>query len=325
MCSVFSPLRTTSAGRALPRKYAIASGSLALPVLLAAALVGMWSAACPGQEGTQTDSGTIAVADLVRILMHEDPEVMFEGVVSASGTIPIPYLGEFHLAGLTSAQAKKGLEQALCKDLYQAATMSVTLVRRAPGKVYVYGAVKKPGVVPLPENGRLSVLQLISEVENVTNWASPEDAYILRGGADKTAQKKIPVNLAKIFAAATPDTDMQLEPEDVLFVPGLNGDIKGIMTTDNCEIIVVGEVQSPGIITFAPGEQRTLMRAVFKAGGFSKFAKDKAVRLIRYGKNNSRTEEKVDAAVVMEDGFLDKDIELLPGDMVIVPQKMINF
>jgi len=118
---------------------------------------------------------------------------------------------------------------------------------------------------------------------------------------------------------------MQMEPEDVLFVPGLSGDTKGIMTTDQCEIIVVGEVRASGIITFAPGEQRTLMRAIFKAGGFSKFANDKAVRLIRYGKDNKRTEQKVNAAVVMDDGFLEKDIELRPGDMVIVPQKMINF
>jgi len=310
----------------VPRTHGgMATGRLTLQVFLAVAVLGIWPAACQSQTKKQPDTETIAVADLVRILMQEDPEVRFEGAVSASGTIPIPYLGEFQVAGLTSAQAKKELQKALCQDLYQAATISVTLVRRAPGKVYVYGAVRKPGVVPLPENGRLSILQLISEVESLTNWASPEDAYILRHGTGEGAEQKIPVDLAKLFAAATPETDMQLEPEDVLFVPGLDGDAKGMMTMDECEIIVVGEVESPGIVRFAPGERRSLMRVIFKAGGFSKFAKDKAVRLIRYGKNNKREELKVDAAAIIDDGFLEKDIELMPGDMIIVPQKMINF
>jgi hypothetical protein len=34
--------------------------------------------------------------------------------------------------------------------------------------------------------------------------------------------------------------------------------------------------------------------------------------------------ELVDLEVVIEEGFLDKDRLLLPGDMVIVPQKFIN-
>ena len=309
--------------------YGVVSKHLALPILLVVAVVGMWPSACPGQLGNQPDGrAAIGVADSVRILMLEDPEVTFEGEVSASGSIPIPYLGEFQVAGLTPQQAGEDLGKALCKDLYQTATLSVILVRKAPqapGKVYVYGAVKKPGVVSLPENGRLSVLQLISEVQSLTNWASPEDAYILRSGTGETKEEKISVDLAKIFHAATPESNIQLQPEDVLFVPGMNGNTQGIMTADECEIVVVGEVVSPGIITFAPGEQRTLMRAIFKAGGFSKFAKDKAVRLIRYGKHSKRTEQKVNAAEIIDDGFLDKDIELKPGDMLIVPQKMINF
>ena len=82
---------------------------------------------------------------------------------------------------------------------------------------------------------------------------------------------------------------------------------------------------NPSIIQFAPGEQRTLMRAIFKAGGFNKFAKSKEVRLIRYEKNKERIDKIYNVSKIIEEGYLNEDVELKPGDMVIVPQKMINF
>jgi protein involved in polysaccharide export with SLBB domain len=83
-------------------------------------------------------------------------------------------------------------------------------------------------------------------------------------------------------------------------------------------------VNTPGIVSFAPGEQRTAMRAIFKAGGFSKFAKKKTVRIIHYGKNKERTEKKLNAAKIMDEGILDEDVDLTPGDMIIVPQSTIT-
>lgn len=288
----------------------------------------------------------LGVGDLVRIIMQEDPKVRFDGAISASGTVPIPFFGEFRIAGLDSDAATAGLEAALTEALYQKATVSVSLVEKAPGNVYVYGAVKTPGTVNMPRIGEVSVLQLISAVGGLTSWASPEDAFLLRRDHETGQPQKIPVNLAEIFAAHTLRLDPEADPEDVLdrildtsqrgtgvvvraddvlCIPGVSGDIQQVMTTDVAEVVIVGEINSPGIITFAPGEPRTVMRAVFKAGGFSKFARSKAVRLIRYGKNAVRSEQTVDVAVIMDEGYLDQDVELLPGDMLIVPQRMINF
>jgi polysaccharide export outer membrane protein len=276
--------------------------------------------------GPAVGDDTFAAGDLVRVTMREDPEVRYEGEVSAAGSVPVPYLGEFRLAGLGQEAAAQQLSAALTKDLYQSATVTVALVRKAPGKVYVYGAVRKPGVIPIPETGGLTILQLVSQVDGVTNWAAPEDAYVLRRVASAAeAPQRLPVNLRRIFANPTPETNLRLEPNDALFVPGISGSEEQILTSDAAEVIVVGEVNRPGMVSFAPGEQRTFMRAIFKAGGFSKFAKNRAVRLIRYGKGSERTEKTVDGAAIIDEGFLDQDLELLPGDMLIVPQKMINF
>jgi hypothetical protein len=173
--------------------------------------------------------------------------------------------------------------------------------------------------------GDLTVMQVLSYVDGLTSWAAPEDAYILRRAKPGQPPQRLPLNLTEIFANYTPlsDSDVPLQSDDVLCIPGLDGKLN--FSADTCEIIMVGEINAPGMIYFAPGEQRTLMRAIFKAGGLSRFAKSRAVRLIRYGKNRERTEQTIDAARIIDEGYLDEDVELRPGDMLIVPAKMINF
>lgn len=281
-----------------------------------------------GPQATADDpqaSTFLGPADLLRLAMEEDGTVAFDGPVSATGTIPVPYLGEVAVAGLTPAAAAKRISAALCKDLYQKATITMVLVNKAPGRIYVYGAVRKPGAVAMPQVGDLTISQVISYVDGLTSWAAPEDAYVMRRAKPGEEPQQLKINLNQVFAQTQPlgGADIVLQPDDVVCVPGVNNTLQ--FTADTCEVIVVGEVNVPGIVRFAPGEQRTLMRAIFKAGGFSKFAKSKAVRLIRYGKNRERTEKTLDAARIIDEGFLDDDIELTPGDMLIVPQKAINF
>jgi protein involved in polysaccharide export with SLBB domain len=241
------------------------------------------------------------------------------------GTVPLPLLREFRLAGLTREAAEATLSQLLCKDLYQAATLSITLIRKAPGKVYVYGAIKQPGVLELPSGGELTVMQLVSEMGGLTSWAAPQKAYIMRQKAGASSAEKIPVDLTAMFSDAAVTARVPLLSGDVFFVPGQDGSSSQVMSNDDCQVVIVGEVGAPGIIRFSPGEQRTIMRAIFKAAGFTKFAKSKAVRLIRYGSEGSRKEQIVNVSEIVDDGFLDKDVDVLPGDMIIVPQKMLNF
>lgn len=263
--------------------------------------------------------------DSVRVSMTEDPEITFDGPVSTTGTIPLPFLREFRIAGLTREAAEAALSAALCKELYQKATVSVALTRKAPGKVYVYGAIKAPGTVALPAQGEMSIMQLVSEMGGLTSWAAPAKAYIMRQTDGAAAVERIPVDLMAVFSDAALTTRVPMRSGDILFVPGQDGAAQQVMTSDECQVVIVGEVNAPGIVRFAMGEQRTLLRAIFKASGFSKFAKTKAVRLIRYGAEGSRKEETVDVSVIVDDGFLDKDVSLVPGDMIIVPQKLVNF
>ena len=87
---------------------------------------------------------------------------------------------------------------------------------------------------------------------------------------------------------------------------------------------MTGQVKAAGIVKFAPGEAKTVLRAIFKAGGFDQFAKKSKVLLIRQ-ENGKRKRITVDVELIMEKGEMDKDVTIKHGDMIIVDEKWINF
>ena len=273
-----------------------------------------------------TDDRVISSGDVVRMMMIEDPDVHYEGPVTGSGTINVPYLGDFRIVGMTEKEAGENLAKALMKNLYQKATVSVVLVQRGPANVYVYGAVGAPGAYPIPQFGQFTILRLMLICGGLTGWADPQNTFILRYSSKTSNVERLTVNLKEIFAEAIPYSkrDLALRDGDIVCVPGLNGELFQFMTMEDREIIVIGEVNSPGPVTFSAGEPRTVMRALFKVGGFSQFAKKDKVRIFRYEDNGERTERIVNAEEIMDEGLLHKDVELKPGDVLIVPQKRIN-
>ena len=283
------------------------------------------AAASMPSEATDDSGGFLSPGDLVRIRMEEDSGIFYEGLISAAGTVSIPFLGECSIARKSSTEAAAAISAALTQSMYQKATVAVTLVSKGQGRVFVYGAVRKPGAIVMPPIGDLTIIQALSYVDGLTSWATPEDAYVLRRLKPGQKPQKIPLNLSHIFAAAIPmgENDVILRNDDVVCVPGANGAL--YFSSDACEIMITGEINNPGIVSFSPGEQRTVMRAIFKASGFSKFAKKDKVRIIHFGKNKERTEKLFNAIRIIDEGFLDEDIELNPGDMIIVPQKVFNF
>jgi len=265
----------------------------------------------------------IEVGDLLELTLKEDPLYTFSGKVSEDGSVDLPLLGERSVAGQTTQSTQLELSAELEKEHYWKATLAIRIVARAPAAIYVYGAVKEPGMVELPSSGQISIPRILSSVKGLTAWADIDSAYLVRTSA-AGEEEKIPLNVRELLLSPASQGGLTFMKRDELFIPGLNGSVEGIsLTSEPMEVIVVGQVGTPGVIKFAPGEAATLMRAVFKAGGLTRFAKGGAIKLIRYS-DRQRTVEEVDLEVVIEEGFLEKDRLLLPGDMVIVPQKFIN-
>lgn len=89
---------------------------------------------------------------------------------------------------------------------------------------------------------------------------------------------------------------------------------------------VFGQVQRQGKYEMLPDEGLTISQAILRAGGFSQFAKDKDVHIMRKVQSQAKPVEiKVNVNDIMKKGRLDKDIEIRPNDVIIVKEKWINF
>ena len=81
---------------------------------------------------------------------------------------------------------------------------------------------------------------------------------------------------------------------------------------------IMGEVSAPG--PYRLTHQNTLIELISKAGGFTPVAKRSEVRIIRPGREGENVIH-IDAAKIIDDGRLDLDVLLQPGDLVVVAER----
>jgi protein involved in polysaccharide export with SLBB domain len=92
-------------------------------------------------------------------------------------------------------------------------------------------------------------------------------------------------------------------------------------------IYVTGQVRTQGPQEIPSDENFTLSKAILRAGGLADFANKKKIKLIRKtGTLSDQTQTTiVNLEDIMDRGQADKDPVLKPDDLVVVPERLINF
>ena len=98
--------------------------------------------------------------------------------------------------------------------------------------------------------------------------------------------------------------DIELQPNDVIIVPRLD------------RVYIIGHVGKPGAVNLPSQEVLTVSKAVSLAGGFSQYAKQSEVQLMRAGKHV----QVVDVRAILTGSSKEQDPVLGPGDTVYVPE-----
>jgi polysaccharide export outer membrane protein len=86
-------------------------------------------------------------------------------------------------------------------------------------------------------------------------------------------------------------------------------------------VVVGGEVNTPGKIELR--QSMTAMQAVVLAGGFKPTAKDTRIVVFRHIDSHMGEVKVVNLHKIQNDKELERDMELQPGDMILVPQNRI--
>ena len=123
----------------------------------------------------------------------------------------------------------------------------VVSVPRA-GIIYVVGAVSRPGGFLLQNDlDHMTTLKMLSLAGGATSTAKVKNSVILRKNPDTGKRDQVPVDLSKVMHLKT--EDVQLESNDILFVPDSNslkalhrvGDI-AISLTTGVGLVAIGRM-----------------------------------------------------------------------------------
>ena len=234
--------------------------------------------------------------DVLQISVWGNPELNVQVPVRPDGMISFPLVGDVKARGVSPQELKAYLEKEISKYVKDP-TVSVLVTSVNSFKVYVIGeGIANPGVVTLKRN--TSLLQLIAQLGSLKN-ADLENSFILRD------DKKLNNDFSKLILKGDISQDIQLAPNDTIFIP------------DNFEkrITVVGAVKNPGTISYKEG--LTAVDAILNAGGFTEFAKQNDVIIVRKEGNSVKN---IEARVkdVIKNGETKKDVLLKPGDLIII-------
>ncbi len=238
----------------------------------------------------------IADGDSFQISVWGYPELSLGVVVRHDGKISIPAVGEIKVVGYTPLELADLLEKEMAK-VAKTPIISIIMNGMTNYQILVLGKGASPGVYTL--NKETTLLKFLTRFGPLQN-ADLRKAYLMRN------QKKIKIDFYDLYIKGDLSQDIVLEPDDILFIP------------DNYEkrIILMGAVNKPTTLTHREG--MTILDAILSAGGFTAFAKENDVIIIR---NNGEKEERISVRVedVME-GDINENIKVLPGDFILVKE-----
>jgi len=90
------------------------------------------------------------------------------------------------------------------------------------------------------------------------------------------------------------------------------------------KVYVTGQVRNKGGFEIPGGGTLTVSKAILNAGGFSDFSDKKKVRLVRKTADGTKT-FVINVVDIWEKGKLEKDLVVLPDDLIVVPARLVNY
>jgi protein involved in polysaccharide export with SLBB domain len=90
-------------------------------------------------------------------------------------------------------------------------------------------------------------------------------------------------------------------------------------------VYLTGNVRAPGPQDLPANERTMVSTAIIRAGGLAQFANGRKVQVTRKDKNGQTEHFVIDVKAIINNGRLDKDMELQDGDYINVPQNAVNF
>ena len=175
--------------------------------------------------------------------------------VHSDGTIFYPYVGEIEVAGLKVTEIRDLIRKKLAKYI-EKPQVDVTVASFRSKRIYVTGAVNKPGSIPIT-NVPLTLIDAINQVGGISEEADWTRVVLLRNGEEQT------FSLKELLANGDTSQNILLQPKDLVYVDN----------NELAKVFVLGEVVQAK--AYSIGRQdMTLADALSQAGGLNELTAD---------------------------------------------------
>ena len=236
----------------------------------------------------------IGDGDALQVSVWGVPDLSVLVRVRPDGKITLPAAGDVVASGLTPAQLSEKLGDVLGKFVKEP-IVTLTVEEITNNKVYIFGGGVPSTVLNL--SGRKTLFKLLCQLENIDN-TDLKNAYLLRDG------ERFLSNFHPLFVEGDLSRDIELHAEDIIYIP----------TNELNKLYVVGAVMEPRYIFYREGIK--VLDAILEAGGFSEFADENDVTVIRKSGKKIRAKLKN----LMKGKDVEQNLQLMPGDYVIVAE-----
>ena len=251
---------------------------------------------------------TVGPGDILEISVLGVDELSRKVRVLGDGTITMPLLGNFPIAGFTVKEAEDAIGRALAdKQLVNEPQVSIFVAESVSGSVTVQGAVVKPGVYEL--FGQRTLLEVLGRAGGLNRERGAEIIVLRRG--ETGAQESLLVDATRLVEEGDVSLNLQLEPGDIVMVP----------VARNLRVYVTGAVTRPGAVEYSSSEGITILQAVTAAGGPTERANLKKVTLRR--RLDDGTEESLEINLKKIQNGKEPDIPLERNDTIVVGEWLL--
>lgn len=227
----------------------------------------------------------LQAGDILTINLPGEDGFNKDFLISRSGDITVPEVGQVNVAQMTLSEAEKLIHKTL-SNVFLGLDKLVVLVKERRLLVTVLGFVKEPGEVEMTSNG--NVQTAINEAGGLLDGAQLNKLQLQRG------DKVIEFDFKEYLDSGNSNLIPELLSLDTIFVPSspelgnVHGDVDGEIagtgmdpTTSRSAIKVFGEVKRPGSFQYV--ENMSVVDALLRAGGVTRYANVEQISVIAEG------------------------------------------
>lgn len=111
----------------------------------------------------------------------------------------------------------------------------------------------------------------------------------------------------------------ELEEQLSTFInnPRVTVSLSGFSGPFSEQVRVIGEATNPRAISYI--QHMTLLDVMIRVGGLTEFASGNSAKLVRVVDNDQKTFD-IDIEDLIKDGDISKNVDILPGDVIIIPE-----